>query len=207
MGSFFSYMILGLSLAAPIGPINAAQLDKGIKHGFLHAWFLGIGATLVDALYMMVVYFGSVHLLNSEFMKTLLFSFGCFVLIYTGIEGLVTIKTITETRKTSGESILKCFASGFLLSLTNPLTILFWLGIYGSVLAKTAATSTVQDLLISSCAIFAGILIWDVTMAALSSTFRRYLSLKLLTLVSIVSGLSLIGFGVYFGVQAYELLT
>ncbi len=207
LGSFFSYMILGLSLAAPIGPINAAQLDKGIKHGFLHAWFLGIGATLVDALYMMVVYFGSVHLLNSEFMKTLLFSFGCFVLIYTGIESLVTAKTITETRKTSGESILKCFASGFLLSLTNPLTILFWLGIYGSVLAKTAATSTVQDLLISSCAIFAGILIWDVTMAALSSTFRRYLSLKLLTLVSIVSGLSLIGFGVYFGVQAYELLT
>ncbi len=207
LGSFFSYIILGLSLAAPIGPINAAQLDKGIKHGFLHAWFLGIGATLVDALYMMVVYFGSIHLLNSEFMKTLLFSFGCFVLIYTGIESLVTAKAITETRNTSEESVLKCFASGFLLSLTNPLTILFWLGIYGSVLAKTAATSTVQELIISSCAIFVGILIWDVTMAALSSTFRRYLSLKLLTLISIVSGLSLVGFGIYFGIQAYALLT
>lgn len=34
MSIFLSYVFLGLSLAAPIGPINAAQLDKGIKMGF-----------------------------------------------------------------------------------------------------------------------------------------------------------------------------
>lgn len=35
MGIFFSCVFLGLSLAAPIGPVNAAQMDKGIKHGFI----------------------------------------------------------------------------------------------------------------------------------------------------------------------------
>ena len=44
MNIFFSYIILGLSLAAPIGPVNAAQLDHGIKNGFLHSWFVGLGA-------------------------------------------------------------------------------------------------------------------------------------------------------------------
>ena len=34
MSIFISYMILGLSLSAPVGPVNAAQLDKGIKKGF-----------------------------------------------------------------------------------------------------------------------------------------------------------------------------
>lgn len=35
---FIGYVFLGLSLSAPIGPINAAQLDKGIRGGFWHAY-------------------------------------------------------------------------------------------------------------------------------------------------------------------------
>ena len=36
-----SYIFLGLTLAAPIGPVNSARLDKGIKDGFWHAWIVG----------------------------------------------------------------------------------------------------------------------------------------------------------------------
>ena len=56
MGVFFSYVLLGLSLAAPIGPINAAQMDKGIKYGFLNAWVLGLGSVLADVFYMLLVF-------------------------------------------------------------------------------------------------------------------------------------------------------
>ncbi|TYR81419.1 amino acid transporter [Priestia megaterium] len=206
MGPFFSYIFLGLSLAAPIGPINAAQLDKGIKNGFWHAWLLGIGATVADALYMILVYFGSLHFLGSDFMKTFLWSFGAFVLIYTGIESLMSAGKIVQSKKTKNEPVLKCFFSGFILSLTNPLTILFWLGIYGSVLAKTADAYATEQLVMYSCAIFIGVLSWDITMAALASTFRKYLSAHFLTVVSILSGVSLIGFGFYFGWQAFQLL-
>ena len=40
MGIFLSYVFLGLSLSAPMGPINAAQLEKGIRSGFsrLDSW-------------------------------------------------------------------------------------------------------------------------------------------------------------------------
>ena len=44
MNVFLSYILLGLSLAAPIGPINAAQIDKGIRNGFMHSWLIGVGA-------------------------------------------------------------------------------------------------------------------------------------------------------------------
>lgn len=104
------------------------------------------------------------------------------------------------------EPSYKAFFSGFMMSITNPLTILFWLGIYGSVLAKTATTSTNGDLIIYSAAIFCGLLLWDVTMATISSGFRRILTLRLLALISIVSGLSLIGFGIYFGIQGVKFL-
>ncbi|HDT6622517.1 hypothetical protein B4086_2882 [Bacillus cereus] len=55
MGIFLSYVFLGLSLSAPMGPINAAQLEKGIRSGFFHAWILGIGALLADVIYMALI--------------------------------------------------------------------------------------------------------------------------------------------------------
>ena len=43
-----SYILLGFTLAAPIGPVNSARIDKGIKNGFWHAWIVGFGSMLAD---------------------------------------------------------------------------------------------------------------------------------------------------------------
>ncbi|WP_110111971.1 LysE family transporter [Bacillus sp. CGMCC 1.16541] len=202
-----NYIFLGLSLAAPIGPVNAAQLDRGLRNGFVHAWLVGLGATTADAIYMLVVYLGFVNFINVPFVKAFLFLFGCFVLIYTGIESLMAAKRIALEQRGESDTYFKCFLSGFLLSLSNPLTILFWLGIYGSVLAKASATYDKVELIVYSGAIFVGILLWDLTMAIIASTFRRYFAHLLLTITSIISGISLIGFGSYFGYEAVQLFT
>ncbi|MBN8202807.1 MULTISPECIES: LysE family transporter [Bacillaceae] len=206
MSIFLGYVFLGLSLAAPIGPINAAQLDKGIKNGFFHAWLVGLGAMTADAIYMAAVYLGVVHFLEIPFMKAFLWCFGFFVLVYTGVETLISAGKVVSSYRTKNESKVKSFMSGFLMSLSNPLTILFWLGIYGSILAKTAAEYDKAHVVLYSGAIFTGLLVWDITMAAVASSFRRFLTGKILALISILSGLSLIGFGIYFGMQAYKLL-
>ncbi|HEY0828378.1 MAG TPA: LysE family transporter [Bacilli bacterium] len=206
MSIFVSYVLLGLSLSAPIGPINAAQLDKGIKGGFMSAWLLGVGAMTADILYMILVYLGVVHFIETPFMKTFLWLFGFFVLIYTGVESLQSASRMAEVRTSGVESNSRSFLSGFLLSLSNPLTILFWLGIYGSVLAETAATYRTHDLVIYSCAIILGVSLWDLSMACLASSFRKFLTTRILTFISILSGLSLIGFGLYFGLEAFRAL-
>ena len=204
MTIYLSYIILGLSLAAPIGPVNAAQLDKGIKNGFFHAWLVGLGATVADALYMLLVFIGVVHFLEIPYMQTFLWLFGFFVLVYTGYESLLGVNQINvnEMRSKKRESIMKSFSTGFFMSLFNPLTILFWLGIFGSVLANTIHSYGTTQVILYCIAIFAGISLWDVTMAGFASTLRKYLTNRLLKAVSIISGLSLIGFGVYFGIQA-----
>ncbi|NEU29964.1 LysE family transporter [bacterium LRH843] len=206
MGIFLGYVFLGLSLAAPIGPVNAAQLDKGIKSGFFHAWLVGLGAMAADAVYMLVVYLGVVHFLEIPFMKTFLWTFGFFVLVYTGIESLMSAGKIELNSRNSDKSRTKSFLFGFLMSISNPLTILFWLGIYGSVLAKTVAEYDKTHVIIYSIAIFIGLLIWDITMAGVASGFRKFLTVKVLAFISVLSGLSLIGFGLYFGIQAARLL-
>ncbi|QGQ99655.1 amino acid transporter [Paenibacillus psychroresistens] len=208
MNIFFTYMILGVSLSAPIGPINAAQLDKGIKYGFLHAWLVGLGAMLADVVYMLLIYFGLAHFLNTPFMKTFLWAFGCFVLIYTGIESLLNLrKNQAAARVTSKDvSAAKSFFSGFLMALTNPLNILFWLGIYGSILAKTVETYGMRYVFIYSLGIFLGILLWDVIMATIASTVFKWGSKQIIQVISGMASVSLIGFGLYFGYQAVKAL-
>ncbi|KKO53369.1 LysE family translocator [Paenibacillus sp. DMB20] len=206
MSLFLSYIILGLSLSAPVGPINAAQLDKGLKKGFWHAWLFGLGAVTADILYMVLVYLGVVHFLSTPFMQTFLWLFGAFVLIYTGIESVISAGKVTVSSDKKDDSLLSSMMSGFLMSLSNPMTILFWLGIYGSVLVKTAADYGTGDLLLYSAAVIFGVLLWDFAMAGMASTFRKFLSHRGIAFISVISGLSLIGFGIYFGLRAIKLL-
>ncbi|MDF9759883.1 threonine/homoserine/homoserine lactone efflux protein [Peribacillus simplex] len=206
MGAFFSYVLLGLSLAAPIGPINAAQLDKGIKKGFWHAWILGWGAILADVVFIALVFFGVVHFLDNSFMKTFLWLFGFFVLTYTGIESLLSAGKIEVNVRKAKDSLFSSFLSGFIMSLSNPLSILFWLGIYGSILANSASKYDMNHLLLYSSGILIGLLAWDFTMAIIASTFRRFLSKSILMGISIISGISLIGIGIYFAIQAAKVL-
>lgn len=206
MSIFLSYVFLGLSLSAPMGPINAAQLDKGIRSGFLHAWILGIGALLADVIYMLLIYLGVIHFLETDIVKLFLWLFGTFVLIYTGIESLQGANQISINSSESDESIIKTFFSGLFMSLSNPLTILFWLGIFGSILAKASASYNKDQLFLYSFGIILGILLWDITMAITSSIFRRVLHVRILSLITIISGISLIIYGVYFGFQAYQII-
>ncbi|MBE4908575.1 LysE family transporter [Bacillus luteolus] len=196
-----SYIFLGLTLAAPIGPVNSARLDKGIKNGFWHAWIVGAGSMIADAFFMLLVYMGMVQFLDIPFVQVFLWLFGGFILIYSGIESILGVNSLTVSYSRQKESLFKCFMTGFIMSITSPLSILFWLGIYGSVLAKTAQVNGTTELLLYSSMIFIGLTLWDIFVAALSSSFRKFLNSRILISISIISGLSLIGFGVYFGYQ------
>jgi threonine/homoserine/homoserine lactone efflux protein len=196
-----SYIILGLTLAAPIGPVNSARLDKGIKNGFWHAWVVGVGSMMADGIFMLVVYLGLVKFLDIPIVQIFLWLFGGFVLLYSGFESILKANIISLNYSRKKESLLKCFFTGFIMSITSPLSILFWLGIYGSVLAKTATSFGSEQLIIYSSMIFLGLTIWDVFVASLTTGFRRFLTPKSLMAISVLSGVSLICFGLYFGYQ------
>lgn len=205
---FLSYVFLGLSLAAPVGPVNAAQIDRGMKGGFFHAWLFGLGAVTADVLYMALIYFGVAQFLTAPFLKTFLWLFGFFVLTYTGIESLAKAKEVSLMRgRREKESYRKSFLSGLVISLSNPLSIMFWLGIYGSILEKTIETYASYQLLLCSSGILIGLFLWDLAMSFVAGTFRTYLSPRMILVTSWIAGITLIVFGLYFGFQGiHELI-
>ncbi|MFJ8261877.1 LysE family transporter [Rummeliibacillus sp. NPDC094406] len=207
MHSLFPYFFLGVSLAAPIGPVKATLLNLGIKNGFFHAWFFSLGAIATDLMYMLLVYFGIGSFIEYPVFKTILWSFGCFVLLYTGIENLLTMhKVKLDSNFKKMLRLRHSLLSGFLIALLNPLTILFWLGIYGSVLVGGSGRLSGFEIALYSLFILLGIILVDFIMAIISSGSRKVLSYKFLNIVSALSSISMIGFGIHFGIQAYKSL-
>lgn len=156
---------------------------------------------LADGVFMIMVYIGMVHFLEIDIIQIFLWLFGGFVLIYTGMESIVGAQHLKLDSLRGKDSLFKCFLTGFIMSITSPLSILFWLGIYGSILAKTAQENGTSSLLIYSSMIFLGLTLWDLIVAALTNSFRRFLTIGTLRGISIISGASLVIFGVYFGYQ------
>lgn len=206
MHSFFTYVFLGISLAAPIGPVKATLINTGINKGFFRAWIFSLGALSSDILYMLLVYFGIAKFIDSPFMQTLLWSFGCFVLIYTGIENLLALHKTKAKTMTKTNRIRHTYIAGLFMAFLNPLTVLFWLGIYGSLLVGSSEPLAGYEIFICSGAILSGIMMVDLTMSLLSSSASKVLSNNILIGISMISSLSMIGFGVYFCVQAYHSL-
>lgn len=206
MHAMIPYFLLGITLAAPIGPVKATLLNLGIKNGFFHAWFFSLGAILTDLTYMFLVFIGIGQFIEYPFVKSILWSFGCFVLLYTGIENLLSIRKVKLNSNFKRSTRLRhSFISGFLIALLNPLTILFWLGIYGSVLVGGSHLNHFEIGMYSIC-ILLGILLVDFIMASISSGSRKVLSSNFLNIVSSVSSISMIGFGIHFGILAYKSL-
>ena len=207
MNSLTTYFLLGISLAAPIGPVKATLLNTGIKNGFFHAWFFGLGAIVTDILYMLMVYFGVGQFIDSPYMRIFLWCFGFFVLMYTGIENLLTLNNISMDPKFRKIVRLRhSLLAGLLMAFLNPLTILFWLGIYGSILVSGGGALSGIEIIIISITILLGIALVDFLMAFFSSSSRNILSTSFLKGVSFVSSICMIGFAIYFGMQAFHAL-
>ena len=107
MSSIFTFVFLGISMAATIGPVKAILINTGFKSGFFHAWFFSLGGLATDVMYMFIVYFGVGQFINSIVLKVILWSFGCFVPLYTGIENLLTVNKIEAELKSSKRSRLR----------------------------------------------------------------------------------------------------
>lgn len=108
-----SYILLGLTLAAPIGPVNSARLDKGIKNGFWHAWFVGAGSMVADAVFMLLVYLGMVQFLSIPIVQIFLWLFGGFIHIYTGTESIFKANSITLSLSRKKESYFQVLFNRF----------------------------------------------------------------------------------------------
>jgi L-lysine exporter family protein LysE/ArgO len=200
-------ILLGLSIAAPIGPASIAILKSGFQGGFWSAIRVALGVVSADVTYVLVAYFGLARLITNPIVKTMILFFGMLVLAYLGFR---TIRETTRTVEVSGSNPVRMkslFLQGYTVNISNPMAVVWWLGVIGSILATTAQASTNLLTLPYTLTIVLGIFIWHTGLSLVSHFGQRTFSRKIVKTISVFSGLVLIGFALRFGYNAFVSLT
>jgi threonine/homoserine/homoserine lactone efflux protein len=192
---FIQGLILGFSIAAPVGPIGVLCIRRSIRDGWFSGFISGLGAATADMLYGGVAAFGLKAV--SDFMvarQLWLRGFGGLFLIYLGIRTFFSkpSRSLTPER---GLGRFASYTSTFLLTLTNPLTILSFAAIFASILPANAGLTTGKSIQMVA-GVFTGSSLWWIILSLTAGSLKSRFSELLNRWIQWVSGGVIMLFGI-----------
>jgi len=182
---FVSGVVLGITIAAPPGPVNAASAQQATR-SWLSSWMVLFGATTADGIFFVLTYYGLTAFIASESAKEALFLLGGALMLYLAFITLRSARRPLEGRKKrSGYPYLL----GLSIGISNPFQLAWWVTV-GIGMISTFGLSIVFGF-------FSGIVAWTLLFATLlHASVTRYA--RAYSVVVYASGVILAGFGVWF---------
>ncbi len=195
MSTFLSGMIIGFSIAAPVGPIGVLCIRRTLADGRLHGLASGLGAASADAIYGSIAGFGLTAIsgflvAQGDWLRLI----GGVFLVYLGARTFLT-RPAERPAGAAGRGLASAYASTFALTLTNPVTILSFAAIFAGLgLAEREADYGAAVALVAG--VFSGSAAWWLLLSGGVSLFRRAFTPSRMRWINRLSGAVLTGFGV-----------
>jgi threonine/homoserine/homoserine lactone efflux protein len=188
--------IIGFSIAAPVGPIGVLCMRRTLAEGRPSGIVSGLGAATADAIYGSVAGFGLTFISNFLVSQQLwLHLIGGVFLCYLGIRTIVA-KPADHAASANGNDLLGAYASTFFLTLTNPMTILFFAAIFAGLgLGSTNGNYLSAGVLVLG--IFIGSSLWWLVLSGGVGLFRAKFNVRRLQWINRISGIIITGFGAF----------
>lgn len=201
MGLVLQSFLIGFTAAATLGPIALVCIQRTLRYGWRVGIASGMGVALADGSYGLVGALGLNVLtqLLLEYQRILGFA-GGVVLIFMGIRSFgssvgMDIQEGVSEYKT--KNFLGWFGSIFLLTLSNPVTIMFFTAVYAGLMVggSSLMRSDSGGAGVFSMGVFAGSLSWWVILVTIVSAIRQRFQVHQLLWLNRVSGLAIAAFG------------
>ncbi len=191
---FLKGLIIGFSIAAPVGPIGVLCIRRTLAQGRSSGVVSGLGAATADAIYGCVAGLGLTFVSNLLIDQQLwLRLIGGAFLCYLGVKTFLSLpaKQAAEAKR---NDLVSDYASTFFLTLTNPMTILSFTAIFAGLgIASTGGNYVSAIVLIIG--VFSGSALWWLMLSAGVSLFQTKLTPHRLHWVNRVSGVMITMFG------------
>ncbi len=193
-------IIIGILVAAPVGPVNVLCIQRAIERGFWGGIAAGLGAMLGDGFIALCAAMGVGAISGAvQDHRVAIQLVGGVVLVAFGLKlYLAPARLVSVTPAADRAETLRDFVwdipQTFLLTITNPGAVLGLFAIFGGVSTFVEVKSYV-DALTMVAAVMGGSLAWWVTLSHIIARFRHRLSLERLALINRIAGLLLVGFG------------
>jgi len=190
----FRGLVIGFSIAAPVGPIGVLCIRHTLAKGRAYGLVFGLGAATADAVYGCIAGFGltfiSSILVNQQ--GWIRFAGGVF-LCYLGLRTFLA-RPAEQTASARGSGLIGAYASAFLLTLTNPITILSFAAIFAGLgLANTGGDYVSAGILVLG--VFTGSALWWFALSGGIGMFRAKFTPDWLRWVNRISGIIITTFG------------
>jgi len=193
---FIQGILIGLFVSIPMGPVGVLCIQRTLQRGRLSGFVSGLGAAAADTLFASIAGLGLT--LVSDFFKEQkmwIMLVGAVILIVLGLR-MFFRNTIKQVRsyKYNQSNLISDFVSVFALTITNPLTIIF----YGIILASLGL---VQDNMISLGMVLFGIFCGAISVWFVLSTFvnlfRKHFHLRVIFYINKIAGVIIVLFGLF----------
>jgi threonine/homoserine/homoserine lactone efflux protein len=183
-------ILAGLAISAPVGPVNVLCISRTVSKGWTAGVISGFGAALADTLYGAIAGF-SIHFVIAFLIRqeSWIRLFGGILLITIGL--VYYIKKPQPLSRVNGKQE---YASTFLLTLTNPTTVLSYLAVL-SALHLSGRRAWWQTLFLVA-GIFVGAMLWWIILATLAHHLRYRFNDRAMLWMNRIAGLAIGGFGV-----------
>lgn len=201
---FLRGFILGFSIAAPVGPIGILCIRSTLTKGRLVGLVSGLGAATADGIYGGIAAFGLTFIANflmsyAVWLRLIGGLFLCYLGVTTFLAKPAKLEAVTESEKPTKfadySPILRAYGSTFLLTLTNPITILAFATVFAGLgLANTGGNYVSAAILVLG--VFAGSAAWWLLLSSGINLFRRKFDTTGLRWVNRVAGIMIVAFGV-----------
>ncbi len=188
-------IVIGFALALPIGPIGILCIRKTATEGHLSGMVIGFGAATADAVYGFIAAFGLTVVSDALVTRQAWFRLiGGAFLCYLGVKTYLA-KPPENSKSANGKGHLGSYISTFLLTLTNPLSIIAFIGVFaGFGLRNTDLSLGSAATLISG--VFLGSSLWFFLLSYSVTLFQERINATGLGWVNRISGLLIILFGI-----------
>lgn len=194
---FLRGLVVGFSIAAPVGPIGVLCIRRTIAEGRSAGFVSGLGAATADAFYGSIAGFGLTFLSDVLVgQQSWLRLIGGGFLLYLGIKTFVSRPT-ERAAPSQRNGLAGAYASTFILTLTNPLTILSFAAVFAG-LGLATATGDYLAATILVVGVFTGSALWWLLLSGGVSMFRSRFSPSSMRWVNRISG----GIITFFGLLA-----
>lgn len=199
MNSALSFLlkgiILGFSIAAPVGPIGILCIRRTLQFGRFSGLLSGLGAATADVIYACIAAFGLTFVSNiliaGQFWLQLI---GGVFLLYLGWKTFF-VKVNNRTMEVTHTSLAEDFVSTFFLTLTNPMTILSFLAVFAG-LGLSSIESTYFEAVSLVFGVFLGSSAWWLLLSEGVTLFRKKVSDQVMRWINRLAGIIIICFGI-----------
>ena len=188
----------GMLLQIAVGPICMFIFQIAATSGFLAAEIGVLGVVLIDGLFILAAIFGIGKMLNKHWKwRGIIHYFGAAVLVVFGlssIAGVFGLSIIPSLNFFSQQSIEDVFWKTLVLTLSNPLTILFWAGVFATKLVEE--TIKQKDIYSFGLGAVLSTFIFLTIISILGSILTIFLDPVVLKLLNIIVGIALVTYGI-----------